>query len=254
MDDRALHERMLDSMEGFLSLVVPQSREGQVIRRPGLLATVTPTLPHRSVFNGVIPRAAGALEDALDYLAATYERAGVLAWTVWVPQGEEAARELLGAAGHVLDAAPRAMAAPLEEIDLADAAGAVDWRRADEPGEMCTLLEAVFGWEAVATVHLFRRLPGEGHVYLADVGGAPAACVAALDVDGDTAIWNVATRKAARGHGLATALMRQALLDARERGCATSSLQATAMGRPVYARMGYRDLGPLEMWERRRAA
>jgi hypothetical protein len=45
--------------------------------------------------------------------------------------------------------------------------------------------------------------------------------------------------------------MRQALADARRRGCATTSLQATAMGRPVYARLGYRDLGVIEMWERR---
>ena len=52
-----------------------------------------------------------------------------------------------------------------------------------------------------------------------------------------------ATLPEARGRGLATALMRQALLDAGERGCVTTSLQATAMGRPVYARMGYRDLG-----------
>jgi hypothetical protein len=47
--------------------------------------------------------------------------------------------------------------------------------------------------------------------------------------------------------------MRQALLDARERGCTTTSLQATAMGRPVYRRLGYRELGVIEMWERRRS-
>lgn len=254
MDDRALHERMLDSMEGFLSLIGPDSPGGSLIRRPGLVATVTPALPHRSVVNSVVYRDAGALAEALDELATAYEQAGVLAWTVWVPEGEDGARELLGAAGHVLDATPRAMAAPLGEIDLAGGAGEVASRRADEAGEMCALLETVFGWEAAATVHMFKRLPVEGHVYLAHAGGAPAACVAALDVHGDTTIWNVATLPQARGQGLARSLMRQALLDARQRGCATTSLQATAMGRPVYARMGYRDLGPLEMWERRRAA
>jgi hypothetical protein len=46
--------------------------------------------------------------------------------------------------------------------------------------------------------------------------------------------------------------MTRALLDARERGCATSSLQATKMGRPVSAGLGYRDLGPIQMWERRK--
>ena len=42
------------------------------------------------------------------------------------------------------------------------------------------------------------------------------------------------------------------LADARRRGCATTSLQATGMGRPIYARLGYRELDVIEMWERRR--
>jgi hypothetical protein len=46
----------------------------------------------------------------------------------------------------------------------------------------------------------------------------------------------------------------QALLGASERGCETSTLQATKMGKPIYERMGYRDLGPLHMWERRSPA
>jgi GNAT superfamily N-acetyltransferase len=84
------------------------------------------------------------------------------------------------------------------------------------------------------------------------VDGAPAACTVALDHERDCCITFVATLPAARGRGLATALMARALLDARSRGCETSSLQATKMGQPVYERLGYRDLGPLAMWERRR--
>ena len=61
------------------------------------------------------------------------------------------------------------------------------------------------------------------------------------------------TLEAARGRGLATSLMRRALADARERGCTTTTLVATKMGHPVYARLGYRDLGRVQMWERRRA-
>ena len=45
--------------------------------------------------------------------------------------------------------------------------------------------------------------------------------------------------------------MRQGLWDAREGGCETSTLQATADGRPVYERLGYEDLGALQMWELR---
>jgi len=56
---------------------------------------------------------------------------------------------------------------------------------------------------------------------------------------------------AARGRGLAAGLLHRALADARERGCRTSTTQATTMGRPVYERIGYRDLGPVHMYERR---
>ena len=41
----------------------------------------------------------------------------------------------------------------------------------------------------------------------------------------------------------------QALLDARDRGCTTSSLQATKAGFPVYQRLGYQDVCALDMWE-----
>jgi hypothetical protein len=46
--------------------------------------------------------------------------------------------------------------------------------------------------------------------------------------------------------------MSHALLEARGRGCTTTSLQATMRGRPVYQRLGYRDIGAMHMWERRR--
>jgi hypothetical protein len=45
--------------------------------------------------------------------------------------------------------------------------------------------------------------------------------------------------------------MRRALWDAAGRGCETSTLQATKLGRPVYERVGYEDFGALQMWEYR---
>jgi ribosomal protein S18 acetylase RimI-like enzyme len=86
------------------------------------------------------------------------------------------------------------------------------------------------------------------------VEGRPAATLAIHDHDGDAHVTLVGTLEAARGRGLATLLMRQALADARERGCTTTTLVATKMGHPVYARLGYRDFGRVQMWERRRPA
>jgi ribosomal protein S18 acetylase RimI-like enzyme len=171
---------------------------------------------------------------------------------VWVPQRDAEVREALERCGNALDAWPEAMAAPLAEIELDAGAEGLDWERSDDVAAMCSILEEAFHWPAEPGRGIFASLPERGHIYLARVDGEPVACVVSLDDGGDCAIWNVGTRETARGRGLATGLMRQALLDARERGCETTSLQATQVGRPVYRRLGYREMGPIEMWERRR--
>jgi len=90
-------------------------------------------------------------------------------------------------------------------------------------------------------------------LYLARVDGSPAACLGVLDEADDCGVYFVATASSAQRQGLASALLREALLEARERGCGTSSLQATAAGRAVYARLGHRDICALDMWEHRRS-
>jgi ribosomal protein S18 acetylase RimI-like enzyme len=91
-------------------------------------------------------------------------------------------------------------------------------------------------------------------VYIARENGRPLASVVSADHEGDCSIWWVATVPDARGRGLAPGLMRRALADGRERGNDVTTLQATKLGRPVYERLGYRPLGAIEMWERRKPA
>jgi GNAT superfamily N-acetyltransferase len=248
VDDATLYDRMLANMEAFFA-----SDPAHTFRRPGVVGALCPRIPHRSVFNSVTYRDGAALRDALPDLAAAYDKAGVIAWTVWAPAEDSETTAALAAAGHVLDATPQAMAAPLDEIDLGQGAAGHEWERASGIEEMCVILEEAFGWERGPTAEVMTGLEQIGHVYVGRVNGDPVACVAAYDAAGDCGIYNVGTRAAARGRGLATGLMRQAALDARARGCETTSLQATAMGRPVYKRLGYRDLGVIEMWERRRS-
>jgi hypothetical protein len=50
---------------------------------------------------------------------------------------------------------------------------------------------------------------------------------------------------------LASGVIRAALRDARRRGQTSTTLWASAMGAPVYERLGYRTLGHLHLWERR---
>jgi ribosomal protein S18 acetylase RimI-like enzyme len=245
VNDAELHERMLDSMEAFLDQTCERA-----VKRDGLLAAITPSIPARSVFNSVVYRDEGAVRGSLGELERVYDDAGIVAWTVWVPRGDDGLADALESAGHELDASPEAMAVALAELDLDRGAEGLDWSYG--PGgvpDMADILEEAFHWPAGPAARRFAWLE---HVYVARADGEPAACVAALHHEGDCAIWNVGTREAARGRGLATGLMRQAMRDAREAGCETTSLQATALGRPVYERLGYRALGPLDMWERRR--
>jgi GNAT superfamily N-acetyltransferase len=59
------------------------------------------------------------------------------------------------------------------------------------------------------------------------------------DHDGDCGVYFVATLREARGRGLARRLLARALVDARDRGCLTTMLQATKMGEPVYTALVY---------------
>ncbi len=88
------------------------------------------------------------------------------------------------------------------------------------------------------------NLSAEGaYFYVARLEGEDAAMLMAFDHDGDCGIYMVGTQAAARRRGLATALSVHAIEQARERGCATASLQSTEMAEGVYARVGFHDLG-----------
>ena len=212
----------------------------------GLLNTA---VPERSVFNSVIYLDPAALAAEYERLAAAYAEAGC-AWTVWVPEQDTESAALLESAGHTLDAQPRAMGRGLSEIEEPDLAQ-IDWTAEADPEEMGALNDAAYGYPAGTWIKGMGRGPEGLHIYLARVDGEPAATVSSRDHEGDCAIWNVATAPAARGRGLATALMRKVVFDAAERGCATSTLQATKLGAPVYRRCGYEDFGAIGMWESR---
>lgn len=95
---------------------------------------------------------------------------------------------------------------------------------------------------------LLRRW--HGHLARLD-GRAAAAALVYERADGDCGVSGVASLPAARGKTLAGRLLGRALHSGAERGASTTSLQASPLGRPVYAKMGYRDLGEMGMWEHR---
>jgi len=227
--------------------------QGRTVELPGVSAAVMPAAPERSVINCVVYEDAGRLAESLDTLAHEYDSAGVRAWTVWVPDGDPGASEALARAGHLNDGNPRAMVLDLESFEGEPDPSLV---LAERPSlrEVGRLNDLAYGLSGD-----FERaldgVPTEGfHVYLGLLGGEPAGSVITYDCERDCGVYLVATAPSAQGRGLATALMIRAMAEGRDRGCATSSLQATKRGRPVYERLGFEDLGAIAMWERRQTS
>jgi GNAT superfamily N-acetyltransferase len=222
-----------------------------VERDDGVLVCACPARPERSLVNAVLYDNSDALIDALPELGAEFAgRAD--AWTVWVAPGDDAVAAACAAAGHHRDATPQLMWAEVAEV-VAGVRAAVD-------------LDLAASWKALGDVNdaAFGLPPDHLSITLADADdaddaaglravargedGRALACAGAV-VAGEVAeIVMVATLPEARGRGLAAACMRSCL--ARS-GAPWTTLEATAMGEPLYAHMGYRRAGAYGMWERR---
>ena len=249
MDDRVLFERQYASLREFCRILGNASPDARTFERAGVLAAVVPAAPNRAVVNSVTYERAAGLAEVLPELADEYERAGVRAWTVWVPPGDAEAVAALERAGHVLDADPAAMAMELDAFEAPRPAD-LDLDPAADLGTVARINDLSYTFGTDDFQRALRNAPAL-HCYVARLDGRPVCCGTGHDHDGDFSVTFFATLPAARGRGLAGKVLTHALHDARERGCTTTSLQATKLGQPVYARLGYRDLGPLQMWERR---
>jgi GNAT superfamily N-acetyltransferase len=251
MDDAALFERTLSSLRASWTLAERGAPANRLLRFDGVIGMVAPSAPKRSVVNCVVYERPEALLAALDDLTDAYGEADIEAWTVWVPEADENVAAELARRGHALDAAPQAMGLELSEL-LAPAGPEPDWSGEWDLAAAGLINDRAYGDADGMWAGGLGKLPeGSAHLYLSRIGGEPASMVMVHDHDGDCAFWFAATAPAAQGRGLASGLLYRALVDARERGCKTSTTQATKMGEPVYARLGYRRLGAIQMWERR---
>jgi ribosomal protein S18 acetylase RimI-like enzyme len=239
VDDAGLEARRHRTHEAFLRCFGAIEREG------GIVASVTPAAPGRSLFNAVTYEDPDALIAARDELAAVYRAAGVHAWTVWVAPRDRDLAAALQDAGHRLDGTPEAMGCVLDDLDLDgdDLGTEPSWE------DFVAVNAAAYGVDASELAPL-ASIPAGG---LRRYGVPRLAVVGTLDRDGDCGVTMVATHPRAQRRGLCSALMRQALRAARARGCTTATLEATRAGRPLYERLGFRPLGRLEMWEHRTA-
>jgi GNAT superfamily N-acetyltransferase len=243
--------RLLGGLRHWYRLVASASPGAHVVELDGVQATVVPAVPERSVFNAVVYGEAERLGDALPALSDAYQRAGVEAWTVWVPDGDPA-RDLLAGAGHRLDATPAAMTRELDGLRRPGAGTLDDWTAEGEPSAAAEVNDRAFPFGDDSFARGISGLDTAAtRVYLGRVEGRAVAATLVSEHERNAEIDCVAVVPEARGRGLSAELMGHALVDARERGMETTTLVATALGRPVYERLGYRSIGPIEMWERR---
>jgi ribosomal protein S18 acetylase RimI-like enzyme len=208
-------------------------------RLDGVSAAVFPSGPERGVYNNaLLDRDLGPLvrAAAVDAMAAAYRAAGVERYAAWVHESDEGMRAELSARGYTIDESTRAMGMSLDDISVARPD--VELGRLDWP-EYLAYLPSV----GVPAGVLGGADPSAFHTLAAQRGGVTVATAIAFDHDGDCGIYNMSTIEAARRQGLGTALTARHVHDAAERGCATASLQSTAMAERVYAAVGFRDLG-----------
>jgi GNAT superfamily N-acetyltransferase len=79
-------------------------------------------------------------------------------------------------------------------------------------------------------------------LYVAYKNGEPVGSAALCEAAGLAGIYNVASHPRHRRAGIATALMRRAVEDARGRGLGTCVLQSSSAGVPLYTRLGFQPL------------
>ena len=240
MDDATLRARAYAALDVHTRLLA--SHAGSLHEEDGWIACVLPDTPDSSILNCVVG------EPDVERAQTIYAGAGVAKWGVWLDSKDVAAGQRLEDAGLILDSVPVVMGAELDAMDLEHAAQT-------DPVDLRTLgaiNDRAYGYEDGRLERTLAALPAtavDPHAVYED--GEPVAVTFTFDVGDDASVGWVATLPRARRRGLASGVIRAALRRAMQRGRSSTTLWASAMGAPVYERLGYRTLGHLHLWERR---
>jgi GNAT superfamily N-acetyltransferase len=128
----------------------------------------------------------------------------------------------------------------------------IEFRDELDMPEVARLNEIAYGWPPGDFGAVAQTEIPDTYAHFASLDGETVGTVVTWDHGDDSEILWVATLPEARGRGISKQLMARAITAAGERGRLTTTLVATRLGRPVYKRIGYRDFGAIQMWERRK--
>jgi GNAT superfamily N-acetyltransferase len=245
-------ERVQSCLRGEVRLFGSSSAGARVVELPGVLASIAPAVPERSLFNAVLYEQTTDLMAAWPVLDRLYADAGVRAWTVWLNAADSTAASALEQRGHQLDGRPIGMWAALDDMSWAAEEDLAYSSEPDFPSlGMINDRAYTLGLPAFGAA-LGAPSSGGVRTYVARSEGRAVCCLAVHDEsDGTLGVSAVATLPEARGQGLATRLLSVALRQARARGLTHTALVASSAGRNLYARLGYRSAGVRELWEKR---
>jgi GNAT superfamily N-acetyltransferase len=79
-------------------------------------------------------------------------------------------------------------------------------------------------------------------VYVGYVAGEPVTTGLGVRTGNTIGVYNIATIESARKRGYGAAMTERIAADGAVAGCDVATLQASAMGRPIYERLGYRTV------------
>ena len=225
--------------------------EGALVRRAGGVAILATGL-QIILFNQVIVEGDEATPDALsagvgamrgrgepfvmNLRVGTDDRfVGLMEQLGLVPLSEHP--WLPGMALHPLPDGPAPIAAPDHEIRrVTDVAGLEDHIRTAVAG--FDLPEAI-----IRPVMATDLLDTEAAtVYVGYTDGEPVTTGLGFRSGDTIGVYNIATLPSARKRGYGAAMTARIAADGAAAGCDVAILQATAMGRPVYERLGYRTV------------
>lgn len=175
-------------------------------------------------------------------------------WTVWPSDRPHDLRDRLVAAGFESEGDGPLMAVPLADApDPGPAPKELEIRRVAEPtalAELSAFVASSMGDrpDLVAPfAATFERLilePDPRIVQFAGwVDGDLVSASALFTGSGAAGIYGVMTSEATRGRGYGRALTAATMEEGRRRGLDVAVLMASALGEPVYRRLGFRDVG-----------
>jgi ribosomal protein S18 acetylase RimI-like enzyme len=230
-----LYERQVATLVASWRAYARHSDGARVEDVEGAAVCLFPSTPESAVYNNaLLPRGLGGARVGAVVAAVegAYREAGIPSYAIWAHESDADAVVALEGRGLRFDSATRAMAMSLDALAVP--------RPEIELGDL--------DWDGYAE---FEGIPGllrgasaaEFHLRVARLDERDVGAVIAYDHDGDRGIFNLGTVPEARRRGIGTALAALQLHEARERGCATASLQSTPIAEGVYAALGFADLG-----------